>query len=187
MRAVVADELLRVKAAYGDRRRTQIVNLEEWQGAKSLTATDLMPEQTVWIGVTADGLVSRTHDDKQPKHSGNDAPRWLVQGIDQLTRSTSWRNRAKPPRSPCTSCQRRRSSSHGTLFHRVSPLTEDDTLAAVFALPSENRLCPKRPVSSPPPLRHDQEESDHANCPGPSRRRSCSPKSTKATVLIGSV
>src|SRR6185503_17084112 len=81
MRGVVSTELLKVKELYGDRRRTQIVNLsksKDVKPAKALTARDLMPEQQVWIGVTEDGLVSRTHDDKQPKHSGNDAPRWLV-------------------------------------------------------------------------------------------------------------
>jgi hypothetical protein len=48
------------------------------KGGKALTANDLLPQQTVWIGVTDDGLVSRTTDDKQPRHSGNDAPRFLV-------------------------------------------------------------------------------------------------------------
>ena len=68
MRGVVSDELLKVKAAYGDRRRTQIVNLKKsGKAAKSLVATDLITEQTVWIGVTADGMVSRTHEDKAPR------------------------------------------------------------------------------------------------------------------------
>ena len=79
MRGVVADELLKVKDQYGDRRRTQIINVSaNGKATKTLTARDLMPEQQVWIGVTDDGLVSRTHDDKQPRQSGNDAPRWLV-------------------------------------------------------------------------------------------------------------
>src|SRR5512134_3010443 len=72
MRGVVANELLNVKEQYGDRRRTQIVNLgksRDGKPMKALTARDLMPEQQVWIGVTDDGLVSRTLDDKQPKHS----------------------------------------------------------------------------------------------------------------------
>src|SRR5512133_1884684 len=56
MRAVVADELLKVKEAYGDRRRTQIISLKAGKAAKLLTATDLIPEQTVWVGVTEDGL-----------------------------------------------------------------------------------------------------------------------------------
>src|SRR5687767_4637241 len=77
MRGVVADELLKVKAAYADNRRTQIVNLKEGvKGSMALTSRDL-PQHSVWIGVTDEGLVSRTHEDKQPKHSGNDAPRFL--------------------------------------------------------------------------------------------------------------
>ena len=79
MRAVVSDELLRVKAAYGDRRRTQIVNLKKsGKGVRSLVATDLITEQTVWIGVTAEGIIARTHEDKAPRPSGNEAPHFLV-------------------------------------------------------------------------------------------------------------
>ncbi|MBK7317650.1 hypothetical protein [Candidatus Villigracilis affinis] len=101
MRGVVADELLKVKSAYGDRRRTQIVSLKKGKSAKMLTATDLMPDQTVWVGVTADGIIARTHDDKQPKHSGNDAPRWLVKP-QQQTRFTSWLK--WKGRSNCLAC-----------------------------------------------------------------------------------
>ena len=73
------DELTRVKAAYGDRRRTEIVNLQKGAKAgKALTATDLASKKFVWVGVTADGLVARTPDDKPPRPSGHDAPRWLV-------------------------------------------------------------------------------------------------------------
>ncbi len=79
MRGVVAEELLKVKEQYGDRRRTQIIDLSKnGKASKALTARDLLPQQQIWIGVTEDGLVSRSIDDKQPKHSGNDAPRWLV-------------------------------------------------------------------------------------------------------------
>ena len=78
MRTLVADELIEVKADYADRRRTQIVSVEKGKAAKPLTARDLLPEQTVWVGVTADGLASRTRDTKSPRPSGNEAPRWLV-------------------------------------------------------------------------------------------------------------
>ena len=79
MRGVVSDELLRVKAAYGDRRRTQIVNLKKsGKGVKSLVATDLITEQTVWIGVTDDGIMARTHEDK------------AAANIQAMTRRTFW-------------------------------------------------------------------------------------------------
>jgi DNA gyrase subunit A len=137
MRGVVSDELLKVKELYGDRRRTQIVNLSANGKAtsKSLTARDLLPQQQIWIGVTEEGLVSRTHDDKQPRQSGNDAPRWLVKASTSDTvyfvaisgRAAAVAAHIIPQADKL---------SQGTLFHRVSPLTENDTLAAVFALPS---------------------------------------------------
>jgi DNA gyrase subunit A len=143
MRSVVSDELLDVKAQYGDRRRTQIVDLSaNGKTAKTLTARDLLPEQQVWIGVTEDGLVSRTHDDKQPKHSGNDAPRWLVKAS---TTDTVYFV-AKSGRAAAVAAHiipQADKLSQGTLFHRVSPLTESDSLAAVFALPSRKAALPE--------------------------------------------
>ncbi|HLO28955.1 MAG TPA: DNA gyrase subunit A [Anaerolineales bacterium] len=143
MRGVVADELLKVKELYSDRRRTQIVNLSaNGKAAKTLTARDLLPEQQIWIGVTADGLVSRTHDDKQPKHSGNDAPRWLVKASTTDTvyfvaisgRAAAVAAHILPQTDKL---------SQGTLFHRITPLIESDSLAAVFTLPSRKTTLPE--------------------------------------------
>ncbi|MCZ2128085.1 MAG: DNA gyrase subunit A [Anaerolineales bacterium] len=134
MRGAVADELLKVKEAYGDRRRTQIVSVKEGGAAKALTANDLLPQQTAWIGVTADGLVSRAADDKQSKHSGNDAPRFLVKAsttdtiyfVSKLGKAAAVSAHLIPEAEKL---------SQGVLWHRVSPLSDADSLAAVFALP----------------------------------------------------
>ncbi len=145
MRGVVADELLKVKELYGDRRRTQIVNLsksKDGKPAKALTASDLLPQQQVWIGVTEDGLVSRTHDDKQPKHSGNDAPRWLVKAS---TTDTIYFV-AKSGRASAVAVHiipQAEKLSQGSLFYKVSPLQETDLLAVVFALPSRKSTLPE--------------------------------------------
>ncbi len=136
MRSLVAEELIQVKSAYGDRRRTQIVNLKDGaKGTRTLTTHDLMPKQTVWIGVTADGLVSRTRDEKEPRHSGNDAPRWLVKAsttdtiyfVSKLGKAAAVAAHVIPESAKLGS---------GTMFHRVSPLQDTDSLAAVFALPA---------------------------------------------------
>jgi DNA gyrase subunit A len=135
MRGVVADELLKVKELYADRRRTQIISLKAGKVGKLLTASDLMPEQTVWVGVTADGLVSRTHDDKQPKHSGNDAPRFLVKAsttdtvyfVSKLGKTAAVAVHMLPEAEKL---------SNGTIYYKVAPLTENDVLAAVFTLPA---------------------------------------------------
>jgi len=143
MRGVVAEELLKVREQYADRRRTQIINLSEnGKAAKTLTARDFMPQQQVWIGVTEDGLVSRTHDDKQPKHSGNDAPRWLVKAS---TTDTVYFV-AKSGRAAAVAAHilpQAEKLSQGTLFHRVSPLQDSDSLAAVFTLPSRKSALPE--------------------------------------------
>ncbi len=144
MRGVVSDELLKVKELYGDRRRTQIVNLSAngKAAAKTLTARDLLPQQQIWIGVTEDGLVSRTHDDKQPRQSGNDAPRWLVKASTSDTvYFVSISGRAAAVAAHII--PQAEKLSQGTLFHRVSPLTENDSLAAVFALPSRKTALPE--------------------------------------------
>jgi DNA gyrase subunit A len=127
---------LKVKAAYGDRRRTQIVSLKEGaKSGKALTTRDLMPKQTVWIGVTADGVVARTHDEKEPRHSGNDAPRWLVKAttsdtvffVSKLGKAAAVAAHLIPESDKL---------GQGVPYYRVSPLSDTDVLAAVFSLPA---------------------------------------------------
>ena len=141
MRGVVAEELLRVKAAYGDRRRTQIVNLKKGKAAKMLTASDLMPDQTVWVGVTADGIIARTHDEKQPKHSGNDAPRWLVKASTTDTLYLAAEN-GKCAAVALHIIPEAEKLSDGVPYYKASPLTEDDILSAMFALPARKSDLP---------------------------------------------
>ena len=76
LRLVVGDELKAMKAAYSDRRRTQIVALKDGAEMRNLlTTTDLMPTQNVWVGVTEDGLIGRTSGETLPRWSGRNAPR----------------------------------------------------------------------------------------------------------------
>jgi DNA gyrase subunit A len=142
MRGTVAEELLRVKTAYADRRRTQIVSLKKGKAAKMLTATDLMPDQTIWVGVTADGLIARTHDDKQPKHSGNDAPRWLVKTSTSDTLYLAAEN-GKCAAVALHVIPEAEKLTDGAPYYKVSPLTEDDILSAMFALPARRSDFPE--------------------------------------------
>ncbi len=134
MRQVAADELLKVKAAYGDRRRTQIVSLKKGKAAKLLTASDLLPEQTVWVGVTADGLASRTRDEKTPRPSGTDAPRWLVKASTTDTLYLVSES-GKAAAIAVHTLPEAEKLGDGTPWHKLSPLRESDRLAAIFALP----------------------------------------------------
>jgi DNA gyrase subunit A len=143
MRDLVADELIEVKADYGDPRRTQIVSVRKGKTSKPLTTRDLLPEQNVWVGVTADGLASRTQDDrKAPRPSGNEAPRWLVKASTTDTLylvSTA----GKAAAIAVHTLPQADKLGQGTPWHAISPLREKDKLAAVFALPAQRSTLPE--------------------------------------------
>jgi DNA gyrase subunit A len=142
MRAVVADELIEVKADYGDRRRTQIVSLKKGRAAQLLTASDLLPEQIVWVGVTADGLASRSRDEKTPRPSGTDAPRWLVKASTTDTLYLVSES-GKAAAIAVHTLPEAEKLGDGAPWHKVSPLRESDKLAVVFALPAQKSVLPE--------------------------------------------
>jgi DNA gyrase subunit A len=136
MRQVVSDELTRVKEAYADRRRTQIANLKgaTKQAAALLTAADLVPETTVWVSAMPDGLVSRSLDEKPPRLSGNTAP---VASFQASTRHTLYliAESGEGAAIPVLSLPESENPGEGVPMHKVCPLTEQDRLVALFALP----------------------------------------------------
>ncbi|MFZ5821694.1 MAG: DNA gyrase/topoisomerase IV subunit A [Chloroflexota bacterium] len=142
MREAVAGELGEVKAAYADRRRTQVVSLKKRQAARPLTASDLLPEQAAWVGVTADGLVARTRDEKTPRPSGTDAPRWLVK---VSTKDTLYlvSESGKAAAIAAHTIPQADKLGDGVPWHKVSPLKAGDTLAAVFCLPAQRSALPE--------------------------------------------
>ena len=136
MRQVAIDELLAVKQAYGDRRRTQIVRLKEGVSATALlTTTDLTPEQIVWVGATEDGHIARTAGEDMPKMSGRDAPSWLVRTTThQVLYLVSDRGRAAA--IPVHAVPEAEDFTQGAAFASISPLDGSEPLAAIFALPA---------------------------------------------------
>jgi DNA gyrase subunit A len=57
MRKVVKEELLDVREKYADSRRTQIIQGEQ---TKMITASDLLPDEKVWVMVGEKGTIART-------------------------------------------------------------------------------------------------------------------------------
>jgi len=136
MRSVAADELLKVKAAYGDRRRTQIVSMKGRKAKKApLTAAELVVEQVVWIGMTADGALSRTLDDKPPRLSGSEAPKLLVKAnaTDTLYLVNGRGLAAAVAVHTLPEAER---LGEGNPFNKQSPLQADEIPVAAFALPA---------------------------------------------------
>ena len=71
MRQVVETEVVELKQNFGDRRRTHIVSLESGTSSQNLlTTTDLTPARVVWVGVTPEGTIARTHNEDLPRVSG---------------------------------------------------------------------------------------------------------------------
>jgi DNA gyrase subunit A len=116
------------------------VNLKKsGKGVKSLVATDLITEQTVWIGVTADGIMARTHDDKAPRPSGNEAPHFLVRASSTDTLYLAAEN-GKAAAIALHTLPEIGSNGHlsdGIPYFKASPLTQDDKLAAIFSMPAK--------------------------------------------------
>jgi DNA gyrase subunit A len=135
MRQVVIDELQAVKQAYGDRRRTQIASFKEGASAAAmLTTTDVTPAETVWVGVTEDGKIARTHDDSPPKASGREAPYWLLKTSTHHTLYLVT-DQGQAAAVPVHAVPEAEKPSDGAPFYKVSPLPEGEPLSAVFSLP----------------------------------------------------
>jgi DNA gyrase subunit A len=143
MRAVAAEELLRVKADYGDKRRTHIVSLKGGKEGKTfLTTAELLPEQMVWVSLNGDGLICRTHDDKPPRLSGSDAP-WLLvraQTTDILYLASE---RGLAAAVAVHTLPEADKPAEGALFNKVCPLKESDLPVAAFAVPTKRSDLPE--------------------------------------------
>jgi DNA gyrase subunit A len=136
MRGLASEELLKVKAAYGDRRRTQIVSLKGRKAKKApMTAAELVREQVVWIGMTADGTIARTRDDKPPRLSGSEAPKLLVKAnaTDTLYLVCE---RGLVAAVAVHTLPEAEKLSDGNPFNKQSPLQADEMPVGAFALPS---------------------------------------------------
>ena len=138
MRKVVAVELQEVKDQFGDPRRTQIVSLEEGESkASMLTATDLVPEKFVWVMVNPEGLISCTEEDRTPRPSGNDIAELLIR---VNTRDTLYliSESGEAAAIPIHTLPTGEKPSEGTAVHKVSPLSEQDKLAAICSAPPKD-------------------------------------------------
>jgi len=140
MRELAANELLRVKEAYADKRRTQIINLKEGKEKKSvLTTSQMLPDQVVWVGMSTDGILSRSHDEKPPRLSGNDAPKLLVRAnsTDTLYLISE---RGQAAAVAVHTLPEAEKLADGAPFNKIAPLKESETPVTAFALPRRSSL-----------------------------------------------
>jgi DNA gyrase subunit A len=143
MRGVAADDLSTVKEAFGDRRRTEIVNLTRHPSrVANMNSTDLISDQPIWIGVTASGLVARSSGDKPPRLSGIEAPVFLVKGntSDTFYLISSDGMAASIPAHTLPVTEK---FSEGIPFYKTTPLPSESHIAAAISLPGKKSILPE--------------------------------------------
>ncbi|MDH5506472.1 MAG: DNA gyrase subunit A [Anaerolineae bacterium] len=139
MRQTVAGELAALREIYGDRRRTQIIEMELGASKVSmLSAKDLTPDNNVWVTVTKDGMISRSLEDKPPRLSGRAAPRLILRGS---TRDTLYlvAGNGNAASIALHSLPEAENLEDGVPYSRICALGEKDELAAIFSLPPQNQ------------------------------------------------
>jgi DNA gyrase subunit A len=140
MRQTVGDELRVVKENYGDRRRTQIVALQEGTSPKAvLTARDFAPDRSTWVVVDQKGLISRTLDNKEPRLWGKSAPKMVLKGNTRDTLYLVAEN-GKAAAIALHSLPEAASADQGVPYTKVCPLGDKDELSAIFSLPPKRDL-----------------------------------------------
>jgi DNA gyrase subunit A len=143
IRLLAADELTKIKDAYGDRRRTQIIRMKGRKIKKApLTAAELVKEQEVWIGITADGKLARTRDEKPPRLSGSTAPKLLVKAKTTYTLYLVC-ERGQAAAVAVHTLAETDKLADGNLFNKQSPLQADEIPIVAFALPARKSDLPE--------------------------------------------
>ncbi|OGO34384.1 MAG: DNA gyrase subunit A [Chloroflexi bacterium RBG_16_54_18] len=140
MRQVVSEDLLAIKEMFNDRRRTHIVTLKAGQTSASLArSSGLVPEKEVWVSITADGLISRSLEDKIPRLSGKDAPFHLAR---VNTRDTIYLacEQGLCAAQPVHAIPESDDPSQGTLVTKIFPLKDEHRLVEVFSIPPRNGI-----------------------------------------------
>jgi DNA gyrase subunit A len=136
MRDTIGKELGKVKEAYGDRRRSQIVELgKEQDQTELLTTGELEEEKTVWVGVSAKGQIARSLENKAPRPSGRNAPIMMVQASSRDTLYLVAEN-GKAAAIAIHALPEADSLAKGELYSRVSALKPSEQPVAMFTLPA---------------------------------------------------
>lgn len=137
MRKVIAGELNDIRSAYGDRRRTLIVD----STAESANPADLMvPEEAAWITVTVGGKISLSPDANPIKISeASEAPRFILEGT---TTQVLYLFTAKGQCAtiPVQILQPQSDPGDGAPFNGLSRLSADDEIVGALSLSPDLEL-----------------------------------------------
>jgi len=135
MRDVLGQDLARVKAAYGDARRSAIVRGWEEPASMPLTVEETLPSKQVWVTLTAEGLLSRTEDTKRALALPRETPRFVLEAntrdtlllITEKGRGAALNVHTLPTRAR---------PEEGAAFHTLCGLDAPSRVVAGVALPA---------------------------------------------------
>jgi DNA gyrase subunit A len=134
MRDVVAEELMMIKSAYGDVRRTVIVG-----GMASSTSVEdlMMPEESTWVTLTVNDRLGRSFEDEAPKISSRDKepPHFMLQSS---TSHTLYLFTAKGDCAtvPVQQLSQVENPPDGLKFGDLCPLSAKDEIVSMISLPN---------------------------------------------------
>ncbi len=133
MRAAIKEELLQVKEAYGDTRRTQIVDDTD---EAIVTAADLIPNQWGWVMVGQEGTVARTSTAEPVKVPAQPAepPRALLEANTQDMVTFIAAN-GEAASLPVHQLAQARELGKGSHWADITALTRRHSLADVVVIP----------------------------------------------------
>jgi len=134
MRKVIGEEIVMMKQAYGDPRRTIIVD-----GTATATNAETfsMPQEDTWVTLTTSGKLGRAFEHTAPKVTGDmsEPPRFI------LDTDSSHILYLFTPKGTCSTVPVHQlpqinELEEGAPFHNVCSLTAEDEVVAVLSLPS---------------------------------------------------
>jgi DNA gyrase subunit A len=134
MREVITEELTLIKSAYGDVRRTVIVE----GAASSATAEDLMmPEEVTWVTYTVDGNLSRSFSDSPPKVTTNtkEPPRFIAHSTTGQTLYLFASN-GECATVPVQQLPQGEDGAGGMPFSALCPLPANAEIVSMVSLPN---------------------------------------------------
>jgi DNA gyrase subunit A len=134
MRGVVGEELGMIKSAYGDMRRTMIV-----EGTATSTSVEdlMMPEESTWVTLTVGGNIARSFNDDPPKVTVKDKepPRFILQSSTAHTLYL-FSTEGTCATIPVQQLAQVENHSEGTLFSDLCAHPSNAEIVAVLSLPS---------------------------------------------------
>ena len=135
IRGVVRDGILEIKKRYAEARRTQVLDA----GKAQPTATDLIPDERIWVAVSRGGLVTRIPDEGVPPRvpsRPHDAPVALLAASTRDTLyvfATDGKAIAFPAHQLPEGVAWEGMGAH---YADLTPLTRRDTVVAAIVLPA---------------------------------------------------